>query len=324
MQNYRRSALTIMALVLAVPVMATAQTWPTKPIRLVVSQPPGGTMDIVSRQVAERLGEALGQAIVVENRPGANGIIATQFVARAAADGYTLMMGTGATHTINPYLYPEVGYDPVKDFTPIANLVSAPNVISVQAQVPASSLKELITLAKAKPGLLNYASPGVGGTGQLTMELLKSSAGISITHIPYPGIAASIQDTIAGRTQIVALPPAALLAHFKSGSLRPLAVTSLHRTTVLPDVPTVAESGFSGFEGVAWFGIMAPANVPPLVVRTLQESLQKVMAAQAVRERFAAQGLDVTYLEGAAFSVYLQKDADRWKQVIKASGAKVE
>jgi len=234
------------------------------------------------------------------------------------------MMGTGATHTINPYLYPQVGYDPVKDFTPIANLVSAPNVISVQAQVPASSLKELITLAKAKPGLLNYASPGVGGTGQLTMELLKSSAGISITHIPYPGIAASIQDTIAGRTQIVALPPAALLAHFKSGSLRPLAVTSLHRTNVLPDVPTVAESGFSGFEGVAWFGIMAPAHVPPHIVRTLQEALQKVMAAQAVRERFAAQGLDVTYLEGAAFSAYLQKDADRWKQVIKVSGAKVD
>jgi tripartite-type tricarboxylate transporter receptor subunit TctC len=212
----------------------------------------------------------------------------------------------------------------VNDFTPVANLVSAPNVISVGARVPAASLKELIAAAKARPGQLNYASPGVGATGQLTIELLKSTAGISITHIPYPGIAASVQDTIAGRTEIVALPPTALLAHFKSQALRPLAVTSPQRSALLPDVPTVAESGFQGFEGVAWFGILAPASVPADVVKRLQQGLQQVMATPAVRERFAAQGLDVTYLEGAAFAAYLHKDATRWKHVIKVSGARVE
>ncbi|MDR2330711.1 MAG: tripartite tricarboxylate transporter substrate binding protein [Comamonas sp.] len=303
---------------------APPQHWPTKPVKLVVSQPPGGTMDIVSRQVADQLGKVLGQPVVVDNKPGANGIIATQQVARAAADGYTLIMGSGVTHTINPYLYPRVGYDPVKDFTPIANLVSAPNVIAVNARVPATHLQALIDAAKAKPGVLNYASPGVGGTGQLTMELLKASAGIDITHIPYPGIAASVQDTIAGRTEMVALPPAALLAHFQSGALRPLAVTSPRRTPLLPDVPTVAESGFKGFEGVAWFGILGPANLPPDVVRTLRLSLRKVMEMPAMRERLASQGLDITYSEGAAFADYMQMDADRWKEVIRLSGAKVE
>lgn len=303
---------------------ALAQTWPTKPVKLVVSQPPGGTMDIVTRQVADQLGKVLGQPVVVENKPGANGIIATQQVARSPADGYTLIMGSGVTHTINPYIYPKVGYEPVKDFTPVANLVSAPNVIAVNAHLPATDLKGLIDAAKAKPGALNYASPGVGGTGQLTMELLKSSAGISITHIPYPGIAASVQDTIAGRTEMVALPPTALLAHFQSGALRPLAVTSPQRIALLPDVPTVAESGFEGFEGVAWFGILGPAHLPPLVVETLQKSLRKVMEMPAVRDRFASQGLDITYSEGAAFATYMQKDADRWKEVIRLSGAKVE
>lgn len=322
--HYQQRFIVLLAALCVGASSALAQAWPSKPIRLVVSQPPGGTMDIVSRQVAEKLGEALGQPVVVENKPGANGIIAAQSVARAPADGYTLIMGTGATHTINPYLYPKVGYDPVKDFTPIANLVSAPNVISVNARVPATSLKELIAAAKARPGQLNYASPGVGATGQLTMELLKSTAGISITHIPYPGIAASVQDTIAGRTEIVALPPTALLAHFKSQTLRPLAVTSPRRSALLPDVPTVAESGFTGFEGVAWFGILAQANVPPEVVKRLQQGLQQVMAAPALRERFAAQGLEVTYAEGAAFAEYLRQDAARWQHVIKVSGARVE
>ncbi|WP_312834556.1 tripartite tricarboxylate transporter substrate binding protein [Comamonas sp.] len=303
---------------------ALAQAWPAKPVRLVVSQPPGGTMDIVSRQIADQLGKVLGQPVVVDNRPGANGIIATQQVARAPADGYLLMMGTGATHTINPYIYPKVGYDPVKDFTPVANLVSAPNVIAVHSRVPATGLQALIDAAKTKPGALNYASPGVGGTGQLTMELLKASAGIDITHIPYPGIAASVQDTIAGRTEIVALPPTALLAHFQSGALRPLAVTSPQRTALLPDVPTVAESGFQGFEGVAWFGILGPAELPPEVVNTLQQGLRQVMNMPALRKRLASQGLDIIYSEGAAFASYMQKDADRWKEVIRLSGAKVE
>ena len=303
---------------------ALAQAWPTKPVRLVVSQPPGGTMDIVSRQIADQLGKVLGQPVVVDNRPGANGIIATQQVARAPADGYMLMMGTGATHTINPYIYPKVGYDPVKDFTPVANLVSAPNVIAVHSRVPATGLQALIDAAKTKPGALNYASPGVGGTGQLTMELLKASAGIDITHIPYPGIAASVQDTIAGRTEMVALPPTALLAHFQSGALRPLAVTSPQRTALLPDVPTVAESGFQGFEGVAWFGILGPAELPPEVVNTLQQGLRQVMNMPALRERLASQGLNIIYSEGTAFASYMQKDADRWKEVIRLSGAKVE
>ena len=316
--------LAFVALVFILAGGAVAQTWPTKPVRLVVSQPPGGTMDLVARQVAERLRLSRGWNFVVENKPGANGIIATQGVARAAPDGYTLTLASGVTHTINPYLYPKVGYDAVADFQPIANLVNAPNVISVNGTLAPRNLLELLEMAKSRPGQLNYASAGTGGTGQLAMELLKSRAKVSITHIPYQGIAAAVQDTIAGRTQIVAFPPAALMAHFKAGSLRPLAVTSARRGPVLPDVPTVAELGFPGFEGDAWYGIMGPAGMPPEVVATLSTALKDLMADPALIESFGAQGLAAAYLGPQDFASYVASDAERWKNVIKLSGAKLE
>lgn len=303
---------------------AQSAAWPTRPIRLVVSQPPGGTMDIVSRLVADLLKDLLGQTVVVENKPGANGNIATAEVARVPPNGYTLIMGTGATHTINPYLYERVGFDPVADFTPIANLVSAPNVISISGKEKMQTLREVIAFARQRPGKLNYASAGTGGTGQLTMELLKAEARISITHIPYRGIAAAVQDTIAGSTELLAFPPAALLPHFRTGALRPLAVTSAARIPQLPDTPAVAELGFAGFEGVAWFGVLAPAGLPAPVLGTLTAALEKVVATPDFVNRMSAQGLSPSFMAGPQFAEYMRQDAARWRHVIRVSGAKVE
>ena len=303
---------------------AHAQDWPTRPIKLIVSQPPGGTMDMLSRLVAESLRQQLGQAVVVENKPGANGNIATSQVARSAPDGYTLIMGTGATHTINPYLYASVGFDPVADFTPIAHLAGAPNVIAIHGKHDIQNLRELIAFARRHPGKLNYASAGTGGTGQLTLELLKSEAKISITHIPYRGIAAAVQDTIAGTTELLAFPPAALLPHFRSGALRPLAVTSSQRIPQLPDTPTVAELGFKGFEGVAWFGILGPAGLPTSVTTPLTQALERVLSNPDFVSKISSLGLTPNFIPGQPFADYMKADASRWQRVIRVSGAKVE
>jgi tripartite-type tricarboxylate transporter receptor subunit TctC len=328
LQQRRRCLSSLVALAtLGLPwaaLQAQSAPWPTRPIKLVVSQPPGGTMDIVSRLVADQLKDLLGQPVVVENKPGANGNIAAGEVARSPANGYTLIMGTGATHTINPFLYERIGFDPVADFTPIANLVSTPNVISISGKEKMQTLQEVIAYARQRPGKLNYASAGTGGTGQLTMELLKSEAKISITHIAYRGIAAAVQDTIAGTTELLAFPPAALLPHFRSGALRPLAVTSATRIPQLPDTPTVAELGFVGFEGVAWFGVLAPAGLPDTVAATLTAALEKAVANPEFVTRMSAQGLSPSFMPGPQFAAYMKQDAARWRHVIRVSGARVE
>lgn len=307
------------------PAIGLAQAaYPARPVKLVVSQAPGGTMDLVSRLYAEKLRDELGQPVVVENRLGASGNIATELVARSAPDGYTLIMGTNATHTINPYLFKRVAFDPVKDFTPVSMLVSAPNVVAVPASSSATSLKDLIDMARRQPGKLDYVSAGYGATGQLSMEQIKASAGISLVHIPYRGIAQAIQEVLAGRGDVLAFPPAALMPYIAAGKLRPLAVTSTRRVAQLPDVPTVQEQGLPSFEGVAWFGVLVPAGTPPDIVSRLQEASRRFMDDPQVRQRLTVTGLDANYLEGKAFASYMAADAERWKKVIRFSGASVD
>ena len=233
-------------------------------------------------------------------------------------------MGTNATHTINPYLFKRVPFDPVKDFAPVSMLVSAANVVAVSASSPARSLKDLIEMARRQPGKLDYVSAGYGATGQLSMEQIKASAGVSMVHIPLRGIAPAIQEVLAGRGDVLAFPPAALMPFIAAGKLRALAVTSARRVAQLPDVPTVQEQGLPSFEGVAWFGVLAPAGTSPVILARLQEGSRRFMEDPQVRQRLDAAGLDVNYLEGKAFASYMAADAERWKNVIRYSGATVD
>lgn len=249
-------------------------------------------MDMVSRLFAEKLRTHLSQTVVVENKVGASGNIATEMVSRSAPDGYTLLMGTNATHTINPYLFKRVPYDPVKDFQPVSLLVSAANVVAVPSGSPVRNLGDLIDLARKRPGRLDYVSAGYGATGQLAMEQIKALAGVSIVHIPFRGIAPAIQEVLAGRSDVLAFPPPALMPHIASGALRPIAVISGKRIAQLPQVPTVAEQGLGGFEGVAWFGLMLPSGAPAHVLARLQEASRAFVEDGAIRQMAGGLGPD--------------------------------
>jgi tripartite-type tricarboxylate transporter receptor subunit TctC len=249
------------ALVLVSP--AQAQTWPTKPVRLVVPFAPGGTTDILARLVGQKLSELYGQQFVIENRGGAGGNIGAEIVAKSAPDGYTIMMGTPGTQAINQYVYRTMPYDTVKDFAPVSLVALVANVLAVNPSVPAKDLKELIALAKAKPGTLNFATPGNGTTGHLSTELLKTMAGIALVHVPYRGSGPALQDLLAGQVQMTIDNIPSALPHIQAGNLRALAVTSSKRWFALPNVPTMAEAGVAGYEATSWFVIVAPARTPP-------------------------------------------------------------
>src|SRR5438552_13835540 len=244
---------------------ASAQTYPTRPIRLVVPFPAGGTTDILAREVGQRLSMTLGQPVVIDNRPGAAGNIGADLVAKSAPDGYTLLMGTVGTHAINASLYAKMPYDHVKDFAPIILVAGVPNVLVVNPSLPVNSVQELIAYAKANPGKLNFASSGPGTSIHLSGELFKVMAGVQMTHVPYKGSAPALQDLLGGQVQLMFdnLPPS--LPHIKAGKLRALAVTSVARSPALPDVPTIAESGLPGFEASSWFGILVPAGTPSAI-----------------------------------------------------------
>ena len=310
---------------LSFALLATAQpAYPVKPIRLIVPFPAGGTIDLVARTVGERMHQTLGQPIVVDNRPGANGNIGADVAAKSAPDGYTLLMGTNATHTINPALYPKMPYDAMKDFVPIARIASAPNVLVVHPSVPAKTMQEFIALAKAKPGSINYASGGSGSTGHLGMELLKTSAGIDLLHVPYKGGPAAITDTVGGHAMAVMFPPPALLAHIKSGKVRALAVTGSKRSPLLPDVPTMAEAGLGDVEVVAWYGLFAPAATPAPIVARLTSEVAKALEQPEVRQKIVQQGAEVDFVSGDGFAAFLKTDAVKWAKVVKDSGATVD
>jgi tripartite-type tricarboxylate transporter receptor subunit TctC len=311
------------ALCLATPAFAQAQTYPTKPVKLVVPYPPGGPTDIVARLVAQKLSDAMGQQFIIDNRPGAGGNPGAELVARSPADGYTLVVATTA-HAINPSLFKNLGYSLSKDFAPVSQLTSGPLLIVANPQLPAKNVAELIALAKAKPGELNFASSGNGQSTHLSAELFAAMAGVKMNHIPYKGSAPALTDTMGGQTQLMFDTMLSAMPHVKAGKLKALAVTSATRSPVAPDLPTVAESGLPGYEAIAWNGLLAPAGTPPEVLARLSAELKKVLASPDVKDKFEAQGFAASWNSPEDFGRFMSTEVDKWAKVVKVSGAKVD
>lgn len=323
MAKARRSALLAAALLgISLGGPAAAQSaYPTKPIRLICPFPPGGTTDVVARLVAQKLTEAWGQQVVVDNRPGAGGVIGTELAAQAPADGYTALLGSITTHAVNPALYKKLKFDPVKDFTPVSLVVSSPQLLAVHPSVPAQSVKELIGLAKAKPGQLNYASAGSGTSPHLTFELFRSLAGIDVVHVPYKGTGPAITDLIAGQTQMMITGVVALMPHVKSNRLRAVGVTSAKRVNALPQVPTIAESGVRGFDVSSWFGVFLPAQAPRAVVTKMNAEIARIVSDPDVRQKLIDQGADPASTTPEEFAAYVKSERARWGEVVRKTGA---
>jgi tripartite-type tricarboxylate transporter receptor subunit TctC len=305
--------------------LAFAQDYPgNKPIRLIVPFPPGGGTDIFSRTVAEKLTQNQKWVVTVENRPGAGGNIGIDAVAKAAPDGYTIGMGQTSDLAINPTLYGKLPYDPLKDLAPIVLVADAPLVLVVPANSPLKSVADLVAAARKKPGEVTFASPGNGTVAHLTGELLQSAAGIKLEHIPYKGSAQAITDLIGGRVQTFMASVPTALSQIKGGALRALAVTSAKRVGSLPDVPTIAEAGYKGFDANTWFGLVAPARTPPAVVAKINAEVVKILSAPDVREKFAAEGGAPLGGSPRDFAGLLERDYAKWRKVVKDSGAKVD
>ena len=318
----RRFALTLAAAATAVAssvaLPALAQTYPDKTIRLVVPFPPGGSTDAVGRLVAAEMSPILGQPVVVDNKGGANGNIGSDMVAKAAPDGYTLLLTTSSTHAISPHLMPKLAYDPRKDFTPVAHVADAPSVLLVTNSLPVKTVGELIAYAKAHPGKLNYATSGNGTIVHLNTAAFSAQAGVEMTHIPYKGTALAIPDLIAGQTHVLfdSLPTG--MPHAKAGRLRALAVTSEKRSTLAPELPTLAESGLPGYSSVTWFGVYLPAGAPPALVEKVHKAFAKAVQAPEVAESLAKLGVEpAAPRTPAQFASMVQADSNRWAAVIR-------
>jgi len=293
-------------------------------VRLIVPYPPGGSADILARAIGQKLGDGLGQQVIIDNRPGAGTAIGAEATAKAAPDGYTIMLGTVSSHAINPALIPGLKFDPIKDFAPVSLVASIPFALIVHPSLPAKSVKELIALAKAKPGSLNYSSAGNGTSNHLAGELFKSMTGTFMVHIPYKGSAPALNDLIAGQVQLMYDLVLTAAPHVKSGAVRALAVTGRERSAALPGVPTVAESGVPGYEVTAWFGFFAPAGTPVAVVNTLNAETVRAMRLQDLRDRLGSQGAEPVTSTPEQFSGYVKDELTKWTRVVKASGMKAD
>lgn len=300
---------------------AHAQNYPNRPVRFVVPFAAGGSTDIVARTLGAKLSEVLGQSFIVDNRPGAGTVIGTESVARSPADGYTLLV-VPAPFTINPGLLPKLPYDPLNDFTPITLINTTALVVVVNPSVPARNIKELIALARAKPGMLNYGSSGTGGSNHLAGELFSAMAGVKMVHVPYKGNAPALTDLVGGHVDLVFNGLTSAYPLIKSGKLRPLAMTSMRRSHVLPDMPTLDESGLKGFEAVAWNGLAGPAKTPQEAVDRLSNAVRKVLTNPEMRERLRSEGSDPVGSTPAEFAKHLRDEIAKWARVIKISGAK--
>jgi tripartite-type tricarboxylate transporter receptor subunit TctC len=303
---------------------AFAQAWPAKPIRLMVPFPPGGSTDIVARIVAQKLGERLGQSLVIENRGGAGGTIGTAVIAKAAPDGYNLAIASTSTHVVAPAVYTKLEYDAVRDFAPISLIAVSPYLLVVNTAVPAKTLKELIDLAKQKPGKLNYASAGVGSTTHIAMEMLKSVSGTYMLHIPYNGNGPAGTAVVGGQVDILFGSLPALLPHAKSGRVRALAVGTPKRSPSLPDVPTVAESGYPGFDASLWLALMAPAGTPQPILDRLQKEIAAIVGAADTRESLDKAGAEPLTSTPAELAAMIRDGVAKYAPVIKAAGIKPE
>jgi tripartite-type tricarboxylate transporter receptor subunit TctC len=323
MQPISRRAFLIVAGVAATG-SARAETYPSHPVRIIVPYPPGASNDIIARLVAEKLADKLGQPFVVENRGGAGGNIGAEAVANAEADGYTLMITAPPPLSTNVALYRNLPYDPVKAFAPVALLATVPIVLVVHPLLQVKNVGDLIALAKAKPGTLNFGSAGIGSTNHLAGELLKSMTGIDIVHVPYRGDAPAMSDLVAGHIPMMFDNMPAALPLVQSKAIRAIAVAGAKRAAALPDVPTVAESGVPGFEAFSWFGMVAPAKTPASVFATLQGAVTSILATPDMRTHLAKLGADVGTVSGAEFGKFLADDRAKWTKVIQISGAKVD
>jgi len=305
-------------------VHAQAQSFPAKPVKLVVPFPPGGPLDSVGRAIAQKLTEAWGQSVVVDNRPGAGGNIGADLVAKSAPDGYTVVMGALSTHAVNPSLYPTMPYNAARDFAPITLVAVTPNVLVVNPSLPVRSVKDLIAYAKANPGKLSFGSGSNGSAGHLAGELFKVDAGIEMVHIPYKGAAPAMQALLAGDTQLMFDNLANSMPQVKAGKLRALAVTTAQRSKLAPDLPTMAEAGVPGFDISTWFGLLAPAGTPPDVVAKWNADTVKILNAPETRERMTAQGAEAAPTTPAEFAQFIARELAKYARIVKVSGAKID
>ena len=314
----------LFALLFSISRNAHAETYPDKPIKIVVPYPAAGTPDILAREIAGKLTTALGQQVIVDNRPGAGGNIGSEMVAKAAPDGYTIIMATVATHSINQALYKKLPFDPIKDFAPIILVATTPNVLVVNPSLPLKSVRDLIALAKSKPGEITFSSGGNGTSHHIGGSLFQKMTGVQMTHVPYKGSGAALPDLIGGQVNIMFDNLTSSMPHIKSGKLRALATTGLTRSAAMPDLPTVNESGVPGFEIVAWFGLMAPANTPRAIVERLNHEVGKILNLPDMKARFIAQGAEPAPGTPEQFGVFVKEKLAQWAPIVKASGAQID
>ncbi len=305
---------------------AIAQTYPSRSIRFVVTFPPGGTTDILAREIGARMQESWKQTVVVDNRGGAGGNLGADIVAKAPPDGYTILLGTNGTHAINPSLYTKMPYDAIKDFAPITLIASVPNIFISHPSVPARTMKDIVALARAQPGKVVYASSGTGTSQHLSVELFKTMAKIDMVHVPYKGASPAVLAVLGGEVALScpSLPSAGIASHVGTGRLRGLAVTGAKRAPTLPQVPTMIESGYSTFDVVTWFGVLAPAGTPTDIVGRLNTEIIRILGLPAVRERLAGQGIDIMTSSPEQYLEFIKTETVRWAKVVRASGARLD
>ncbi|MEO7728682.1 MAG: tripartite tricarboxylate transporter substrate binding protein [Burkholderiales bacterium] len=311
-------------LLLAAAGAVCAEAYPNRPIRFIVPFAPGGSTDTLARTIGLKLGEALGQQVVVDNRSGGNGNIGTDIVAHAVPDGYTILLGYIANLAIGPSLYAKLPFDPVKDFAPVTQLAVAPNILVVHPSVPVKNFREFIAYAKANPAKINFASAAVASPGHLAGELLNIAAGIHMQHVPYKGSGQAVIDLLGGQVQAMVSGMSSVMVHIKAGRLRPLAVTGAQRSPAVPELPTIAESGFPKFEATAWYGVLAPAGTPKTIVTRLHDEIVRVLKMPDVKERLEYVGFELVGGTPEAFAAYIKTEIKKWQPVVKASGVKPE
>jgi tripartite-type tricarboxylate transporter receptor subunit TctC len=317
------TTLLLLTLAAAMALPADAQDFPSRPVRLLIPYTPGGPTDFVGRALAQRLQKPLGQPVVVDNRPGGGGVIATEIVARANPDGHTLLFATPGQLITLPLLAPKLPYEPLRDFMPLTKLVDTPQVLIASAKLPVASVTELIDYAKQRPGQINYASVQTGGTGHLGMELLKQSAGIDMLHVPYKGTAPALTDLIAGRVQLMFSSLPSVQPHVQAGRIRLLATGARQRTDAIREVPTIAET-LPGFDLITWYGLFAPRRTPPAVVTRLHRELVAILTSAEIARSFAAQGIDPAHTTPQALEQIMRSETERWRKVIRVAGIRLE
>jgi tripartite-type tricarboxylate transporter receptor subunit TctC len=318
-----RAILLVGALLVPSALAAQTDSYPSKPIRIVVAFTAGGTTDIIARLVGKKMTDAWGQPVVIENRPGAGGNLGSNIVAKAPPDGYTLLIGSVGPLAVNATLYPNMPYDNLKDFAPICLVAEVPNMLVVHPSVPVHSVQDLVNLARAKPGTLNYGSTGNGTTGHLSGELLNEQAKIDLVHIPYRG-ATAVTDLLGGQIQLMFATIPSVIQHVRAGSLRAIAVTSRRRSPALPEIPTVAESGYPGFEASSWYGFVAPAGTPDPIIRKLHGLIAGIVNIPEINEQLSSQGADPVGNTPEEFAQYMRRETDKWAKVVKASGIRID